>query len=183
MITQTIVVFSQNLSDELQGFLFRSLWCHVTMRMIASNSCCTRSVHCIDWGQLEKFEFLITVEIEVAKWGKQLHLRNKKCPPLYISSVVHFFVSIMALKSFITISVIVVFAFSSYLFLKETFKSQLIQGWHFCWKKACISAPSPLPLPLPIWPSRLNKPNSYSVRRDVRCDNNTEQATILAVIV
>ena len=34
---------------------------------------------------------------------KQLHLRNKKYPPLYISSVVHFFVSIMALKSFITI--------------------------------------------------------------------------------
>ena len=32
-------------SKKLQGFLFRSLWCHVIMRMIASNSCCARSVH------------------------------------------------------------------------------------------------------------------------------------------
>ena len=42
-----------------------------------------------------------------------------------------------------------VFAFSPYLFLKETFNSQLIQGWHFRRKKACIITPSPLSLPPP----------------------------------
>ena len=93
----------------------------------------------------------VTVEIEVAKWGKQLHLGNKKkWSPLYISSLV------------LTVS--------------------WYKGDIFAENRRAL-VPLPLAPPSSIWPSRLNKPNFYSVQRDVRCDYNTEQTTILATVV
>ena len=63
---------------------------------------------------------------------KKVALENKKCPPLYISSLVYLFVSIMALKSIHNdLGYCIFYVFSSYLFLKEIFNSQLIQGWYF----------------------------------------------------
>ena len=72
-----------------------------------------------------------------------------------MSASLHFltrvlFVSIMALKSIHNDLGNCSFV-SSYLFLNETFNSQLIQGSHFRRKKACISTPSPFP-PFPPFP-------------------------------
>ena len=69
-----------------------------------------------------------------------------------MSASLHFltrvlFVSIMALKSIHNDLGNCSFCVSSYLFLNETFNSQLIQGSHFRRKKACISTPPPSPLP------------------------------------
>ena len=63
-----------------------------------------------------------------------------------MSASLHFltrvlFVSIMALKSIHNDLGNCSFCVSSYLFLNETFNSQLIQGSHFRRKKACISTP------------------------------------------
>ena len=60
-----------------------------------------------------------------------------------MSASLHFltrvlFVSIMALKSIHNDLGNCSFCVSSYLFLNETFNSQLIQGSHFRRKKACI---------------------------------------------
>ena len=71
-----------------------------------------------------------------------------------MSASLHFltrvlFVSIMALKSIHNDLGNCSFCVSSYLFLNETFNSQLIQGSHFRRKKACISTPSPFPPPHP----------------------------------
>ena len=133
-ISVSFIVMSCYHENECFQFMLRALSALHLLRPVCNN-----------------VNFSLTVEIEVVKWGKQLHLGNKKkWSPLYISSLV------------LTVS--------------------WYKGDIFAENRRALVPPSPC-TPSPIWPSRLNKPNSYSVQRDVRCYYNTEQTTILATII